>query len=381
MQGNKRRGRIFIYLGLILILGLVAVVIFMQRLNKPAGTGEQRSDVTPTPQMSNVVAVRANVTRGSLLEEKDLTTIPFPQNLALSGTYFTVIEDVIGQRVKFDLSENTPLTKTMLVDISDHSFAASQIPAGMVAVSIPINRLSAVSYAPRPGDKVNVIGTMLMVDLDTSFQSVLPNNTAGVLANGQNMMLIGNAAGQDANTQPITVNNLVVQTGSGGQNAPAGRAEVDPAINQPFYYVPSEPQRPRLISQTLIQNVTVLQVGDFPLSEEEKAASNVSDSTAVQEGQPTPTPEAVKPPDVITLVVTPQDSVTLNYLLYSDVKLTLALRGINDEQNTPTESVTLKYLLDQYNIPVPEKLGYGLEPSVRELKDPKLSNEKSPTPQ
>jgi hypothetical protein len=37
-----------------------------------------------------------------------------------------------------------------------------------------------------------------------------------------------------------------------------------------FYYsVPSEKQRPRLVSQALIQDAIVLQVGDFPLPEDE----------------------------------------------------------------------------------------------------------------
>jgi pilus assembly protein CpaB len=215
---------------------------------------------------------------------------------------------------------------------------------------------------------------MLLVDLDPAFQSVLPNNTGGVVAPGQTGLVLGNRLGMDPGTSTLPLSNVVAQTVAGGQNAPVGRAEVDPALNQPFYLVPSESQRPRLLSQTLIQNVTVLQVGNF---------ETIGDTTATSsaEGKPTPTPQPPKPPDIITLVVNPQDAVTINYLIYNNVKLTLALRGVNDDQDIPTQSVTLKFLMEQYNIAIPEKLGYGIEPKIEKLPNPKLENETNPQPQ
>ena len=54
----------------------------------------------------------------------------------------------------------------------------------MVAVSVPINRLSSVSYAPRPGDHVNVIVSLLLVDVDTDFQAITPNLSGVVTASG-----------------------------------------------------------------------------------------------------------------------------------------------------------------------------------------------------
>jgi pilus assembly protein CpaB len=56
-----------------------------------------------------------------------------------------------------------------------------------------------------------------------------------------------------------------------------GRVEIDPTFDGTFFIYPSEPQRPRLVSQTLIQDVIVLQMGNFPEPGEE-------------EGTPTPVP-------------------------------------------------------------------------------------------
>ena len=57
----------------------------------------------------------------------------------------------------------------MLVDsIEDLSRAGSDaallIPKGMVAVSIPVSRLSSVSYGLATGDQVNVIATFPFVE-------------------------------------------------------------------------------------------------------------------------------------------------------------------------------------------------------------------------
>jgi pilus assembly protein CpaB len=270
------------------------------------------------------------------------------------------------------------------------SDAALLIPKGMVSVSIPISRLSSVSYAPQRGDHVSVIVTLMFVDLDSDFQTRLPNSSAAVLGSG-NSVLIG--PGAEVSDQPGSLNaseqirTLGAQVVTGSQSSPMGRAQVDPAFEQSFYLVPSEEQRPRLVSQTLIRDVIVLQVGNFPLKEERKVA--LVPAAEVQPGEPTPPPvQAVQEepqvlPDLITLIVSPQDAVTLNYLIFAGAQLTLALRGTGDDSSIQTEAVTLQYLLSQYNIPVPVKLPYGFEPRVDKLVPPALPNDRNtatPTP-
>jgi pilus assembly protein CpaB len=138
-----------------------------------------------------------------------------------------------------------------------------------------------------------------------------------------------------------------------------------------------------MVSQNLLQDAIVLQVGSFPYKEQE--------ATTEQTAEATPTPEPARegeqaapaeppPPDVITLIVTPQDAITLNYLMYSGAQLTLALRAAQDDTRVQTESVTLQFLLEQYNISVPAKLQNGMEPPVRALQTPELPNDSQPTP-
>jgi pilus assembly protein CpaB len=181
---------------------------------------------------------------------------------------------------------------------------------------------------------------------------------------------------------------ITAQTHVAGPGSILGRTEIDPLLEQPFYVVPSEAQRPRLLSQTLIQDVIVLGVGNFPLKPKEAQTS------LTLPGQETPTVEAtpeaispeaqaveqVSPPDVITLIVTPQDAVTLNYLMYSGAQLTLVLRGTGDDTRVQTEAATLDFLFKHYNMTVPVKLPYGLEPRVDDLALPSLPSDIKPTP-
>jgi len=388
-----RRGRLFIFLALILVVGLVVVYFFMQRFQS-TGIVPPSAQATPTviPTV-NVVVVTQHVSRGTLISDSVLGTVPYQRDLFIEGMV-TDKTEVIGKRAKLDLEAGFVLTQNMFTATPDLSTIGSDtalmIPRGMVSISIPIDRLSSVTFAPQRGDHVNVIITMLFVDLDANFQSILPNGSGNVLANGKSVLIGPQQSSADSSTnasnQGSTLTNADTLSTLSNQSVPGGgvvgRTELDPSYNTPFYVVPSEKQRSRLVSQTLIQDVIVLQMGDFP-AEEQKVTP-----TPVEGAGPTPTPEPNKAslqatttaPDVITLIVTPQDAVTLNYLIYSGAKLTLVLRGSGDDTRVQTEAVTLQFLMDQYKVPVPAKLPYGLEPRIDNLDAPSKLFQPTATP-
>jgi len=378
-----RRGRIFIYLALIIILGLVATYVLYQRYAQPDEVAiEPVAAPQPVIEIMDVVVVTQNTPRGTVLDETLVTLVEIPKNDAVDGMFFSNLAAVVGRRAKFDLDSGIPLTASMLVGTAEElsatgSAAALNIPRGMVAVSIPISRLSSVSYAPRPGDHVSVIVTMLIVDLDSEYQTRLPNELS---------LIAGPVSGEG--TSILTLGDVGSTTYEKNDTAFVyrGRTELDPLLNELIYIVPTETQRPRLVSQTLLPNVTVLNVGDFPFEEEEKPIPVVEEESAVPE-PPAPQPEGetveppAKPPDVITLIVSPQEAVSLNYILFSKAKLTLALRASGDDTSTLTDPATLQYLLDEYDITLPAKLPYGIQPRTDSLALPQLPNDQTSTPQ
>jgi len=330
--------------------------------------------------MVDIVVTTQTIARGTIITEAALTTIRYPKAEVEPDTFFTNPVEVVGKRANVDLAPRVPVTTSVVVEMVEGSFAAFQVPPGMVAVSIPITRLSSVSFAPRPGDHVNIIATMMFIEMDSEFQSRLPNLTAGVIGPGPDVV-VGSAGEGESSVSMLASGreSVSAQTISGGQSSVEGRSELDTILGKQFYLVPSEEQRPRIVSQTLLQDAIVLQLGNFATAEEEMAAQVVQPTPGPEENQgqapEAAAPEPVKQPDLITVVVTPQDAVTLNYLLYSGAQLTFALRGAGDEQRVQTEAVTLQYLMDQYAIPVPAKLPFGMEPRQDVLTPPVLKND------
>ena len=354
-SNRKNSGRVIILVSvvLILILALAAVFFWSNNLLKPQ-TSAPEGDTQPVQQQSatkDIVIVAQPVTRGTALTESVLTMIPYPQDKLVEGLFFTSFDEVLDKKAKFDLPQGMPLTPSVLTEGLAGSYAAFQIPQGMVGISIPITRLTSMAYGLQSGDSVNVITSLMLVDIDADFQTKLPNNTSTVIIPGAG----GEGEGTTASSSITT----------GGELSRVGRTELDVSLNQPIYVVGSEEQRPRMVSQTLVSNATVLWMGDFPADGNISAEGAASRTTTDANGNTVTTY-----PDMITIIVTPQDAVTINYLLLTNAKFNFVLRGAGDTDKSPTQAVTLQFVMDQYGIPYPSKLPYGLEPRQDEMKYP-----------
>lgn len=384
-----RRGRFILLLALIVLVVLGAIYIMSllrgggEVANGPVLPAE---DATPMPTpipVIEVVVVTQRVERGEVIQADKLALANYQADQAWP-IMFTAIDQVVGKVARFSMDPYTVVTQSLVTDVADRAQGSDDalfIESGMVAVSIPVSRLSSISYAPARGDRVNVIVTLSFVDVDPEWQTVLPNLTGNVIAPAGGAVL-----GEMMTDDPETLVTQLAQPFAG--TAVLGRVYEDVLLEQLFYLLPSEAQRPRLVSQTLIQNVMVLQLGNFPtpyeraLAEMPVEATPTPDPAVPVEEQPQEeefTPPA--PPDVITLIVSPQDAVTLNYLIFSGAQLTLVMRNPMDANTAPTEAVTMSFLLDQYNIPIPVKLPYGFQPAVSELVQPVLTNDIVPTPE
>ncbi len=375
-----RLGRLLLLVALVLVVGLAAVYFLSQNGSSTQLTQEQIAATEAAKQTVPVVYLAQPVVRGEVITGEKLAVSNLPKN-DVPDVMFNTVSEVIGKMARFDLEQGVFLTSGMVMDDltmgssdvgSEH---ATLIPEGMVAFPVPINRFSSVAYGISKGDRVNVIVTLAMVDLDTQFQSILPNQTAGVLTPGGNVLL-----GSGVVLMGEQYANIVSQSVAAGPNSVQGRAELDALLDQPFYYVPSEAQRSRVVSQMILQNVVVLHVGTFPVyNESGQQVVLATPEPANQQqnnNQPTPTPQPKQaPPDIVTLIMWPQEAVTLNYLIYTGAELTLALRSPSDTTQTLTDAVTLQYLMDVYRIPLPVRLPYGTQPRVDDLVPPVLEND------
>ncbi len=361
-----KRGRIFIYLALIIIIAVVGGALYLWR--RPAASPPPAASTQTTPQIQYVGIITAgqNISAGTVITDGMLSSIQIPQNKLVQGL-FTNKADVVNMYAKISITQGVPLTDSMVsvspgnVNLPGSTWAP-YIPEGMTAVSIPITRLSSVAYGIREGDYVDVIVSMLLVDVDPALQTVLPNKIAGL--------------------DNSTTTNGVLKITQG--DVTQGHFEVDqvatdPPSNMLVYVQPSENQRARLVTQMIMQDIQVLHTGTFPLPGEFET------DLSAEVGGPTPTPlpanqtqaaPVIIRPDLITVMVSPQDAVTLTYLIYSGASITLALRNPNDKTAiTQPDAAMLEYLLTQYNIPVPAKLPYAMQPRLDTITQPKLPND------
>jgi pilus assembly protein CpaB len=365
---------IFIVVAVVLIVVLGAgAFIFKDALfgtpggSPPGGTGAVPQ---PTPvEMDNVIVLTQNISFGQSIPDSAIALAPIPKG-GYEGLYFKSKEAIKGKRARYQLQAGTILTVGMLSESAVGSWASSQIPPGYVAISIPITKYTSVSYALQAGDHVSVMVALMLEELDPNFQSKLPNYSAMVAPPGSGTVTV--VTGEKSTSAPAT--SLTLGITAGGESATVGRTELEPVLNKPIYIQPSESQRPRIVTQLLVSDAMVLYVGKFPKDGGASGAAQAAAPTPTPAPGVTPTPgpapAVATDPEEITLVVTPQDAVTLNYIMLTNgAKLNLALRGTGEDANkdAKTEAVTLQFLMDQYNIPFPSKLPYGLEPRDNSL--------------
>jgi len=347
-----RRGRILIFLVLIVIIGLAVAVFAVQQFVLRSQTEDQ-------PVFVEVFIAGQNIPQGGDISEAVLTTITIPQENAVA-VMFTRDELALlttNKVARYPLDQGVVITEPMVVDKSGAvSIAGPQwaalVPPGMTAITIPSSRLSMAGYGVADGAHVNIVACLLFVDVDPSFQSELPNFTGALTGTG---------------FVPDQLPVLSLGVVPGGEGSAQGRLELDPSLQQPYYLLPSEEQRARPTCQMLLQDVVVMKRGNFPLSENQTA----------QQQQP-PEGEAPVAPDIVTLIVSPQDAIMLTYLTYTKAQIALTLRNPSDQSRQATEAATLQFLLSQYNIPVPAKLPYSLEPRINVLAPPVLPNDPAP---
>jgi len=332
--------------------------------NTPAPT------ITPIPVVPVVIAVQA-IPRGVAIPPNAVELREFPESAAPFGG-FSNIDEVIGKIARTDIYREQPIQTNLVVEdftalANVGSDAAAVLPANRVAVAVPIDRLTSVAYAIQPGDRVDIIVSMLFVDVDPSFQSLEPNAFTFI-----------NPTDNGDGTFSLNASEAGAISGAFDTRLVPNLGTV------PVVIVPSEGQRPRLATQRTVQDALVVWTGDFPLDGRifMPAATPTlppptpvpgSETEANADLPPTPTPIPPRP-DIITLGVSPQDAVVLTWFVEAGIPMTFALRSAASTSQVLTDSVTLDYIMTRFGIDVPEKFNYNIEPAIRSIRELTVSD-------
>lgn len=344
------------------------------------GDGAPAAQVQPTPAPTVDILVAArDIPRGRQLSMEDLDVMSWPVLdqappplgvIVVDGGEQGGLEQATGRVARMDILAGAPILESMITpgsepgDLGDvGSDAALLVPPGDVAIAMPVNRLSAVAYALREGDHVDVLMSFRFMDVDEDFQTQLPNNA--VLIEETPAEEEGQAAG------PIRLFEY-----------PVGREERG-IFGNTIMVVPGDgEQAVQQTTQLVISNAVVMRVGTYPITDLNQpiVVTAVPTPTAVPEGEgaaneadqaaaaPTPIP-AVPLPDIVTLAMSRQDALVLKYATEQGAFIDLALRSAADDdiEDIVTDPVTLSYIINARNVTPPEKLPIALDPRVNML--------------
>ena len=299
-----RGGRIFIIVGVILGLGTMLAALFILS----SAPSQQIVPTPAAPTTEKVVVAVQNIAEGTKVLPQTVELREVDVAEAMDG--LRTVNRALGRIARQDIYQGQVVEETMLVserEILEEGLNASiLIPKGKVAISLPIDKLSSVAYAIQEGDAVDVLMTLPFIDVDEQSQTKLP---------------------------------LILS----GSECPG--------------CVPVNPQIPRMTTQLLVQDATILRVGVWgptPIVAEE-----VAEEAEAEAGE-APPETAPPPPDIVVLMVNHQDALVIKYARESQANIDLVMRSSGDHDIVTTEPVTLDYMLARFGIVVPPKRPYTL---------------------
>lgn len=391
------RPRTFILIIFVLLIAVVAVVLYLVLsgsldigglLGEPQAPPTVVSDdgpevaqpaatATPSVRYEEVVVTTIDVPLGQRINEEFLQIELRPDtNIAVQAGYtFNDMEEVTGRIARVPIAEGQAVLNSMIAlsptDLASMGSDLSlYVEQGNVAIAMPIDRYSGAAYAMRPGDLVDVMMSLSVIDIDPAFQAARPNLTHRV---DPFALQEGNAFLFD----PLT----------------EGRLEQIPGVNLVASIQPSSEgapgyddllQIPRRVTQLTIQQAEVVWVGTW--DESDLIADSATDEqtqtqTPGVEGEgepalsPTATPEFARTelePDIIILSMTPQDALALKWAMDREIDIDLALRSQGDTAVFATTSISLPQLVDQGGLTIPDRGEHDLYPRADEAERPSV---------
>ncbi len=326
------RSRTLILLAILLLIVAVAVLVLLPQIG---GGGPQPPTPTPAPEIptTQILIAAQNIPRGAVIPPDAVIPAKWPNSsLPPAELIITDSQQAVGKIARTDILRNEPILQDLITTdlkalAAKGNDAALFIPQGKVAVAFPINQFSSVGYAIGAGDRVDVLVSFSVVDVNEQGQYPIV---------------------------PFNRDLLDELTNAGLEPAAAAQAVLA--------QLGSAKQTPRLLSQLTLQNVEVLYVGEWPrggilpqptptLSPAQAEAAGTA-AQAVSGGTPTATPVR---PTMLLLLVDQQQALILQWLINAQVNVALALRGAGDSAPVSTDTVTYEYILTNFNITIPPK--------------------------
>jgi len=256
-------------------------------------------------------------------------------------------------------AEDIPLGTPILTNMLSEE-AIAPFPPGRVGYGLPMDVQGGVGWHIREGDHVDVLAAITLVNVDTEFQSKLPNQFQTLPA-------------PSTETPGVSISGIYGRF----ETLPNGVASMILPNGDPY---------PQVFVQMTVQDAIVWHIGaqysEETVSTSEVAAATPEAGTGIMTQAPAASEAVPVQPntrgdvELVTLLVTPQDSLVLKYLYEIGADLDLVVRAPNDATYWHTGVVWSRYILEFYQIP---QTGSDLPVALTPLREP-LELTPAPTP-
>jgi Flp pilus assembly protein CpaB len=333
---NRRRTFliIFVVLVLILVIGLAGLLLLTRGgsltgrvTTQPKPTGAVlEPEATRAIETERVVVALQTIPRGMRIPPDAVEIREWPiEDRDFPAEPMYDLDKVVGMVARVEIAMHRPIDASMVkqVFLGEGSEMSLAVPKGQVAIAVPVMAISSVGNAIRPNDRVDVLISFSIVEVDEDAQIKLP----------------------------------VILTG--GEDCLAGCMKTGDQI-------------PRLVTQYSVQNALVMGVGMWTGAQPDITVMQTPTPATLPGAQPTaPVATGAEAPvavatsivrsmtelTVITLAVSPQDALVLKWAWESNSSIDLVMRSANDTDiYAQPEAVTLQYMIDRFQISLPPKL-------------------------
>lgn len=238
----------------ILLLGLVALALSAVVTLIAYRELQKRFEMADQGERTIVVASQ-RLAIGTRLEEKHLSTVSWPEDSKMEGS-FRSVQEVIGRGVIMPMFPNEPVLESKLAPQGAGAGLTTAIPEGMRAVSVKVDDVIGVAGFVLPGTRVDVILSGSPVkNREVEVSKVILENVE-VLAAGQNVERDSDGQAQKAQVITLLVTpedsqKLALAASDGhiqlALRNPLDLEEVDPkAVRKAtLYSQPAPPPKPK----------------------------------------------------------------------------------------------------------------------------------------
>lgn len=138
-----------------IFLGLVAILMIKNYIDQQQAELER---LKAEGELVEVVIARTDIPRETTISKDMVTTVNVNKNSLQPGD-LTFVDSVIGQFAEVDILKGQHINSNMVRSLGSISFLSQGVPRGMRAITIPVDKLTAIEGLIKPQDNVDIVGT------------------------------------------------------------------------------------------------------------------------------------------------------------------------------------------------------------------------------